>query len=533
VLGSPESRAALLRGVGQMTAVVRPTLGPLAHPVAIAGQFPRDTPEILDHAATILRRTIQIEDPFADMGAMLMRHLAWSTFRRAGDGAATAVTLAHALIKAAAVPLAAGADPNALRRGMMCGLSIAVAELHSQARPVDGADYLAGCIAGIVRDPAVAAMIGEVVDAVGPDGAVLVEDWERASVAVEYLDGVRWNGGLLSTYLLNSAETAGRLYEPCILITDRPLMTADDLLPVLEACVAAGERSLCIIAPEMGTAALGMLIANRERGIVDGALAVRAPGDDRERAAILEDVAVLTGGQAYLVAGGMHLPDIAASHLGRARQIWATKDRFGILGGHGDKGAIRGRIGTLKAELRAVAPDDEHARKRLRERISKLAGTAAVISVGAATDSARADLHLRVEAAVTAAQMALGGGAVPGGGAALMGCLAAVRHAATEATGDEALGMRLLAAALPAPMHAIVTNAGFDGDALIAGTYPSAEGMMYDVIERRWLDAWDARIIDPLPVVLAALEGSVSAAAMAITTDVLVRRSNPPRATEP
>jgi len=518
----------LLRGVDLMAALVRPTLGPLARTVIIAGQMPRDTPEILDNAATIMRRTIQIGDPFADMGAMLIRHLAWAVFERVGDGAATAVTLAHALLHAAATPLAAGADPQALRRGIERGLTVALKELQSQVRPVESASSLARCIAGIVRDPALAATIGELVESVGPDGAVLIEEWQGTTTTAQYIDGLRWMSGLLSSYLLGIGETVGRLTEPRILITDCPLATADDLLPVLEACVAAGERQLLVIATEVSAAALGLLIVNRDRGVLDGALAVRAPGAGDQQARILEDIAVATGGHALLTATGARLSDVAIADLGRARQVWATADTFSILGGRGEKGGIRRRIGEAKAELRALtADDDDHARKHIRERIGKLAGTAALVHVGAPTESERVESRVRVEAAVTAAQAALREGTVAGGGGALLACVPALERLADSLHGEEALGVRLLAQALPAPMGIIAANAGIDASAVFADSYVCEPGWTFDVLRRQWVDAEKGGILDPLPVVLAALEGGVSTAVMTLTTDVLVRHKRP------
>ncbi len=505
--------------------LVCPTLGPLARTVAIAGQSSRFAPEVLDHAATIMRRTIQIDDPFADMGAMLIRQLAWTVFTRVGDGAATAVTLAHALLHAAMPPLAAGTDPQALRRGIARGLSVTQDELRSQARPVETAAELAGLVAGIVRDAALADTIGELVEAIGPDGAVLIEEWQGMTTTAEYLDGQRWKGGLLSPYLLAAGETVGRLYDPRVLVTDCPLTRADDLLPILEACIVAEERQLLVIAPAVGAAALGLLIVNRERGVLDGALAVRAPGTGAQRGRILADIAVATGGHPFLTAAGARLATATLADLGRARQVWATADGFSILGGRGEKAAIRQRISEAKAELRAVPADDDNLRRTIRERIGKLAGTAAMISVGAPTESARADVRARVEAAVTAAQAALREGAVPGGGGALHACIPALERLADSLEGDEALGVRLLARALPAPMRTIAANAGIDPSALFADARAYEPGWTFDVLARRWVDAWDGGIIDPLPVVLAALEGSVSTAAMALITDVLVRRA--------
>ncbi len=532
VLAGKGAHAALLHGVDLMAALVRPTLGPLARTVAIAGQFPNDAPEVLDNAATIMRRTIQISDPFADMGAMLVRHLAWTVFERVGDGAATAVTLAHALLHAAAPSLAAGADPMAMRSGIERGLAVAVKELRGQARPVEAATELACCIAGVVRAPALAATIGELIEAVGPDGAVLIEEWQGTTTTAAYLDGLRWNSGLLSTYFLKAGETVSRLSEPRILVTDCPLTRAGDLLPVLEACVAAEERQLLVIAPEINAAALGLLILNRERGVLDGVLAVRAPGAGEQQARILADIAIATGGRAFLVATGARLSDVTITDLGRARHAWATADTFAILGGRGEKSAIRHRIGEAKAELRAVSSDDT-TRRQIRERIGKLAGTAALVHVGAATESERMELRTRVEAAVAAAQAALRDGAVPGGGGALLACIPALERLADDLRSDEALGVRLLARALPAPMCAIAANAGIDASAVFNDARPLTPGWTFDVLRCQWVDAEESGILDPLPVVLAALEGAVSTVVMALTTDVLVRHKRPETARTP
>lgn len=533
VLHAPGSRAAILRGMAAMAALVRPTLGPLPRTVVIAGQTPRATPEVLDHAATVLRRTIAIADPFADMGAMLARHLAWAVYQRAGDGAATAVVLAQAILRAAAPAVAAGADPQAVRRGIARGLATAREELRRQARPVDAAADLARVVAGIVREPGVAATVAEVVEAIGPEGAALIEDWQGMTTTAEYIDGLRWHTGLLSPYLLDAGAHAGRIEEPRILATDLPLAAATDLLPALEACIAAGERTLLVVAPAIGGSALGLLLANRARGVLAGALAVRAPGEGEQRARILEDIAVATGGRAFLAAAGARLADVTIADLGRAHHAWAMAGSFGILGGQGEKAAIRQRIAAVKAELRATPADDERERKRIRERIGKLAGTAAIIYVGAPTESARAELHARIEAAVTAAQATLREGAVPGGGAAFAACVPALARLAATRDGAESLGVRALARALPEPMAIIAANAGLDPGALLGDDRASLPGWTYDAVRREWVAAWAGGIIDPLPVALAALEGAVSAATMALTTETLVRHKKPETAKEP
>jgi chaperonin GroEL len=288
-----------------------------------------------------------------------------------------------------------------------------------------------------------------------------------------------------------------------------------------------------VIAREVGAAALGLLVTNRTHGVLDGALAVRAPGNEHTRAAIIEDIAIATGAQAYLMGTGTSLSDVTLDDLGHARQAWATADSFCILGGRGDKANVRHRIVALKSLLRETDRNDDRTRRDLRDRIGKLAGTAAVLYIGAPTEAAQAETRTRVEAAVQAAQAAIDGGAVPGGGAALLACVPAVERLAAELDGDASIGARLLTRALLAPIRAIAANAGIEASALFADASSRIAGWTFDVRRRCWVDAWSAGIIDPLAVVEAGLEASVSTAVMTMTTDVLVRRTRPPRATDP
>src|SRR5262245_3609590 len=274
--------------MAQMTALMSPTLGPIARTVAIAPIGDKGPPEILDSAAIIARRTLQLADPFEDMGAMIIRHLALRVSEQTGDGAATAAILANALVRAAQPCLAAGSNPVALRRGMERGLEIACAELRRQARMIELPSEIASVAAGAVGDQDVAEMIGEVVDAVGADGAILVENSAGPKTECEYVEGVRWNEGYLSHFLLKPGESTARLLDPRIHATDIALERADQLVPALEACVAAGDRSLLVIAPEVRDAALGLLIANRDRGVVDSVMAVKAPAFGVTQTQILE-----------------------------------------------------------------------------------------------------------------------------------------------------------------------------------------------------------------------------------------------------
>jgi chaperonin GroEL len=362
VVYGPAARAALIRGVDRMAALLRPTLGPLARTVAISPVVGTGPPEILDSAAIIARRTTRLADPFEDMGGMIIRHLAWRVFERAGDGAATAAVLAQALLHRAEQYVAAGGNPVSVKRGLEHGLSIARAELRRQAWTIELPSEIAGVVAGSVRGAGLAEMIGEIVDSVGPDGSILVEGARGTETGYEYLDGVRWDEGYLSPFLLEGGETTARLLDPRVFVTDYPLERAEHLLPALEACVGAGGRSLLVVAPEVRDSAVGLLIVNRRRGTLDGAIAVRAPSSGAQQTRILEDIAVLTGGRCLQRDRHERLADMTLDHLGAARQAWATGSAFGILGGQGSKAALRRRIAEARAELGALE-DDERTRE--------------------------------------------------------------------------------------------------------------------------------------------------------------------------
>lgn len=531
ILAAPAGRAALVRGMGLMTRLLRPTLGPAARTVAIAPLIGQRPPEILDSAATIARRTVGLGDPFEEMGAMIVRHLVWRVHERVGDGAATAAVLTQALVEEAHTYLAAGGSPVGLKRGLEQGLAAAEAALRQQARRIEEPAEIAALVVGALRDPALAKTLGTVVDAVGPDGSIQVEDADGTETAVEYLDGVRWNEGYLSPHLLAPGETTARLLEPRILLTDHHLERAEQLVAALEACASAGARSLLVVTPAARDAAIGVLVVNRERGRFDGAVAARAPLFGDQRVQVLDDLAVITGGRAVLSERHDRLEDVTLADLGRARQAWVTPTAFAILGGRGERAAIRARIAAAKQELRATPADEVWVRERIRERIGKLAGTAAVLKVGAATPSEQAELKLRVEAAIATARAAVADGVVPGGGAALLACAPAVD--ALPLRGDEAVGARLLARALAEPMRTLARNAGCEPSAILHEARQRGAGWTFDVVRRTWADAWQAGLLEALPVVLAALEAAVSAAAIALTSDVLIHRPDAPVSVEP
>ncbi|HEY1294817.1 MAG TPA: chaperonin GroEL, partial [Chloroflexota bacterium] len=507
------ARARLLRGAERMTGLLRPTLGPLARTVVVGRLIGPDPPEVLDSGATIARRTLQLADPFEDMGAMLIRHLAWRTHDQVGDGSSTAAVLAHAMLRTTLAYVEAGGNPLRVRRGLELGLRVALDELCRQARPIDGPADIARLISSTIRDPDLAGTLGEVIDAAGPDGAILVEDAQTTRTTCEYLDGVRWNEGYLSTFLLRPNATAGaRLLNPRILVTDHLLTRAEELLPCVEACVVAGERVLFIVAPEIMDSAIGLLTLNRERGVLDDVMAVRAPSMGDQRTRILEDLALITGGRCISQTRSERLADLTLGDLGTARQAWATSSAFGILGGGGNKARIRQRIAEARTELNGTQKSDVFTTTKIQERIGKLAGTSAIVRVGAPTIAEQAESKLRIEAAIRSARAALEEGVVAGGGGALLACVPTLLRLDVEP--DEGVGVRALAQSLAEPMRSILSNAGFDAGPIVEQARGHAR--VYDVLRREWVDPWISGLVDPLSVVRTALETSVSAAAVGL-----------------
>ncbi|MGE3912888.1 MAG: chaperonin GroEL [Chloroflexota bacterium] len=521
MLHGDAARATLLRGMEQMTKLLRPTLGPVARTVAVASLL-NGQPEIMDDGATISRRTIELVDPFESIGAMIVRHLAWRVHESVGDGTTTAAVIATRLMAEAVRVIAAGVSPVGVRRGVEQAMEVAREELQAQARPIDLPEEIAKIVLGVVRDEKIAEMIGEIVDGVGEDGAVLIENAAGFETSYQYIEGIRWDEGWHSPSFLRGQEATVRLIDPRILLTDMPIMEPSDLVPILDACVRAGERSLMVITPEMSEAALSVLLVNKQRGILE-CVAVKAASHGDQRIGILDDLAISTGGRCFHSDLGETITSATLDDLGKARQSWARPHSFGILGGQANRDAIRTRIVELRAQL-ATVTNDEWLRKRIQERIGKLAGSAVTIVVGAHTEAARDDLKMRVESAVTMARSAVRDGVAPGGGAAYLACAAALEQAVAGRHDDEAVGWRVLAAALREPMRAISANAGLDAPAIVATGLGKAPAETYDVWNGRWVDPWEAGILDSVGVLLAAMESGVSAAAAALTSEVLIHR---------
>ncbi len=509
-----------------MAMLLRPTLGPVAGTVAVAAIVPGRSPEVLDDAGTIARRVEQLPAPFEDMGAMLVRHLVWTVGQTSGDGGATAAVIGHSLARQATTYLAAGGDPVRLQAGVAQGAALAAAELRRMAVPVIEFREVLAVAQGALREREIAGTVAEAVEAVGPEGAVLVEDGYARRTACEYVEGMRWPEGMVSPYLLPPGRPEARLADPAVLTTDHTLHESAHLLPAIETCVAAGRRNVLIVAPDIRGTALELLVANLQRGVLAGVVAVRSPGAESDRSRVLEDIAVATGGRLIGRERGDRLRDVRSEDLGGAREAWATLREVGILGGRGSREAVRRRVIDVRAES-----EGDGGGEGVLARIGRLTGVSAVIRVGAPTASEQAELRPRVEATVRSTQAAMREGAVTGGGAALTACGAAIGEMAGD--GAEAVGVRMVARALEEPMRAIAANAGLDAAAVVGEAARRGAAWTLDVRRGEWIEAGGAGILDPLPVVLGALKAAVDLATAVVSTEALVRRRNPPVSINP
>jgi len=532
VVYGEDARAALLRGMDLMVRLLRPTLGPVARSVIVGPIIGSRAPEVLDSGATIARRTYSLASRSDDVGAMLVRHLAWRVHEEVGDGSATAVVLAGRLVHEADRVIAAGASPVGIRRGIERGVVIACAELRRQARPVDGPPDLLGLMRAALGDEHLAQMLAEVADSVGADGAIMVENAYGSKTEHEYVEGVRWNEGWLSPSFRTAESTTLQLIEPRILVTDVAIERPEQLVPALEACIASGSKQFFVVAPSVSDAALGLLLVNRERGVLEGVVAVRTPSIGAQRTRIAEDLAVVTGGRCILSEAGERLESVTADDLGTARQVWARQSHFGILGGRGGRPEIRARIAAARAELKAVR-DDDWLRDKIRERIGKLAGSAAVVLVGAATEPDRDEIKARVEAAVSTARAALRDGLVAGGGAAYAACAALLEREAGAARDDESVGLRSLGRTLTEPMAQIARNSGLAPEPILHAARERTPGLAFDVLKGEWVDPWETGLLDSVAVLDMALRAAASLASTTLMSEVLVHHRNPETTLQP
>ncbi len=525
VLLKPRARVALARGVDMMANVLRVTLGPTARAVVMAPIISSRPPELLTDSATIARRIIELPDPYENMGAMLIRHMAWRMREKVGDGAATAAVIAQTLLHEANYQAAAGANVMMLKRGIERGLELALSELKKQARPMDTPEQIeAMAIAAAGGDREIGRYISEMLEILGTDAVIVVEDHHGLKTDREYVEGLQWDSGYVSAYFCTDLSRMEAVVEnPVILATDLNVETVEQILPIMEQIMENKEKlgagGFVLIANEISGPALAVMVANTEKKTLQ-CLGIKAPGAGDRRVRILEDVAILTGGRMISEDAGDKLEEATLKDLGRARRVWANRDFFSIVGGAGDQAAIRQRINEIKLLLPSA--DGDYEREKMRERLGKLQGGVGVLKVGAPSEREREIKKQNAEAAIAAARAAAEEGVVPGGGAAYLATLPALEALASDLEGDIALGVRVLMRALQAPAEWIVRNAGRDPKRMLALLRESPPGYGYDAVNDRIVDMVEAGILDPLKVVRTALDTGVSAGLMAITTDALV-----------
>ncbi|MCL4544409.1 MAG: chaperonin GroEL [Chloroflexi bacterium] len=520
------ARAKLKSGVDQLADTVKVTLGPKGRNVVLDKKF--GSPTVTNDGVTIAKE-VELPDPFENMGAQLVREVATKTNDVAGDGTTTATVLAQAMITEGLRNVAAGANPMVLKRGIDQAVTAVVARIKEMARPVEGQREIAQVAAISAADPEVGDLIAEVMDKVGKDGVITVEEGQGLRLDKDYVEGMQFDRGYISPYMVtNTDRMEAVLDNPYILITDKKISAINDILPILEKLVQLGNKNLLIIAEDIEGEALATLVVNKMRGIFN-VLGVKAPGFGDRRKEMLGDVAVLSGGTVISEETGLRLESARIEQLGRARRVVATKEETTLIEGAGDRSAVQGRMNQIRAQIQETTSD--YDREKLQERAAKLAGGVAVIKVGAATETELKEKKHRVEDALSATRAAVEEGIVPGGGTAFINALAALDS--LTATGDVHTGINIVRRAMEEPLRQIAKNAGFEGSVVVGGVRRSSAGAGFNALTGEYVDMFDAGIIDPAKVTRSALENAASIASMVLTTDTIVTDIPEPPAPAP
>jgi chaperonin GroEL len=518
-----EARRNLKVGVDALANAVKTTLGPKGRNVALDKKWGAPT---ITHDGVTVAKEIELEDPYQNMGAQLLKEAATKTNDIAGDGTTTATVLAQTIVGEGLKNVAAGANPMLLKRGIERGVAVLANAIREQAIEISTKDEIAAVAAISAQDPEIGNLIAEVMERVGKDGVITVEESKTGlAFETEYVEGMQFDRGYISPYFITNPERMEAEQEdPYVLLTDKKISAAADIVPVLEKLIQIGKRDLVIIAEDVDSEALATLVLNKLRGVFN-VLAIKAPGFGDRRKAMLQDMAILTGAQVITEEMGRKLETATISDLGRCDKIVATKDDTTIVGGRGDDGQIRGRIEQIKVEIDNSTSD--YDKEKLQERLAKLAGGVAIIRVGAATEVELKEKKHRVEDALSATRAAVEEGIVPGGGVALINAVASLLKAEAGVEGDILTGVRLLRRSLEEPMRQIAANAGKDGAVTVETVrrLQKEQNNMrlgYDVISEEYLDMVTAGIIDPAKVTRGGLENAASIAAMILTTEALI-----------
>ena len=511
-----EARAALERGVNQLADTVRVTLGPKGRNVVLAK--PYGAPLITNDGVTIAKE-IELEDGFENMGAQLIREVASKTNDVAGDGTTTATVLAQAMVNAGMKNLAAGANPIVLRKGMKKATDKAVEAIASMSKPVEGKEQIAKVAAVSSGDEEVGKLVADAMEKVSKDGVITIEESKTMKTELDLVEGMQFDRGYISAYMATDMDKMeATLDNPYILITDKKISNIQELLPLLEQIVQSGSK-LLIIAEDIEGEALTTLIVNKLRGTFSVA-AVKAPGYGDRRKEMLQDIAILTGGQVISDELGLDLKEATLEQLGRAKSVKVQKESTVIVDGEGDKEAIKARVNQIKGQIEETT--SEFDREKLQERLAKLAGGVAVVRVGAATETEMKEAKLRMEDALAATKAAVEEGIIAGGGSAYIHTTKVLQELVDTLEGDEKTGAQIIMKALEAPLFHIAVNAGLEGSVIINKVKESEVGIGFDAYKEEYVDMVKAGILDPAKVTRSALQNATSVASTLLTTESVV-----------
>lgn len=514
ILFDEEARRALGRGVDALANAVKVTLGPKGRNVVLEKKF--GAPTITNDGVTIAR-DIELEDPFENMGAQLVKEVATKTNDIAGDGTTTATLLAQAMIREGMRNVVAGANPMIIKKGIDDAVKALVEEIKSKAKKIEGKADIAQVATISSANAETGELIAEAMEKVGKDGVITVEESKSMATNLSVVEGMQFDRGYISPYLVTDTDKMEAvLDDPYILITDRKISAIADILPILEQVVKAGKQ-LAIIAEDIDGEALTTIVVNKLRGTFK-ALAVKAPGFGDRRKAMLEDIAILTGGTVISEELGRKLDSVTIEDLGRARQIRSTKEETTIVDGMGDKDKIAGRVAQIKKQIAETTSDFD--KEKLQERLAKLAGGVAVIEIGAATEVEMKDKKYRIEDALNATRAAVEEGIVAGGGTTFIDILPALDKIQVE--GDEKVGVNIVRRAIEEPVRQIADNAGLEGSVVVENVKKAGSGIGFNALKNEYVDMIKAGIVDPAKVTRSALQNAASIASMVLTTETLV-----------
>ena len=511
-----EARRALERGVNQLADTVKITLGPKGRNVVLDKKF--GSPLITNDGVTIAKE-VELQDPFENMGAQLVKEVATKTNDVAGDGTTTATLLAQAIIREGLKNVAAGANPMIVKKGINKAVETAVGELKKISQPIESKSAIAQVASISAADEAIGDLIAEAMEKVGKDGVITVEESNTFGTTLDVVEGMQFDRGYVSPYMITDTEKMEAvLDDPYILITDKKISNIQEILPVLEQIVQQGKK-LLIIAEDVEGEALATLVVNKLRGTFT-CVAVKAPGFGDRRKAMLEDIAILTNGQVISEELGLDLKETKVFQLGRAKQVKVQKENTIIVDGAGEGQTIKDRVRQIKAQVEET--NSEFDKEKLMERLAKLSGGVAVIKVGAATETELKERKHRIEDALAATRAAVEEGIVPGGGTALANTIKAVDSLIADAHGDEKTGIQIIRRALEEPVRQIAANAGLEGSVIIEKVMNSEPGIGFDALNERYINMIEAGIVDPTKVTRSALQNAASVASMLLTTESVV-----------